>query len=65
VLTALKKIRNAIVWVAAYEVWRFNAKITYQIIGRVRDAKTDEMTWKMAVGEALETAKEEARNGTR
>lgn len=56
----LRKIRNAIMWIAAYEVWRLNAKATYKAIRLIRDHKDDEGTWGEAIYQAREHVRAEA-----
>lgn len=61
----VKKVAKALMWIATYELWRLNAKVTAFAIRRVRDQKTDTNTWGEAISDARDAMREEIDNGTR
>jgi hypothetical protein len=63
--TPVKKVGKALMWIATYELWRLNAKVTAFAIRRIRAQKTDENTWCEAISDARDILREEVHNGTR
>lgn len=61
--TPIKKVRNGLMWIAAYEVWRLNTRVTVFMVKRIRAHKTDDNSWTEAVANARDELREEVRNG--